>query len=244
MQPAQQRQDLLPDQAAGRVRIRRVDPDDEAMLLAVGRRLVPRDGQQRADDAVLASHLDPAGRATRHDAVEDGLDLVRRRVPGCPQAEALGGRVPERAHPRFGRHSFDAHDPGVQGAGAVNGILIGCRAADAVMHVDGRDVVAEPTHDMPEARRVRTARDEARDAPTRLHEIVVADERLDACCELARHIPSVTEAAAVPDRPSAGAGTGACDACGEGSFPYEAGFSVAASATWSAGGSSRSSALP
>ena len=49
------------------------------------------------------------------------------------------------AHPRFGRRRLDAHDPGAQLRGAVNGILIGFRAADAVVHVDGRDVVAERT---------------------------------------------------------------------------------------------------
>ena len=103
------------------------------------------------------------------------------------------------------------------------GIGVGIGSAHAVMDVHGRDVVAERTERVPEAGRVGTARDEARDAPTRLDELVGADERLDPRGQVGRHASSVTEGAVVPSRGR---------------------FSVAASATWSAGGSSSSSGLP
>ena len=103
------------------------------------------------------------------------------------------------------------------------GVGVGGGSAHAVMDVDGRDVVAERAERMPETGGVGATRDEARDAPTRLDELVGADERLDARGQVGHHTSSVTEEAVVPTAWR---------------------FSVAASATWSAGGSSSSSALP
>ena len=187
MEPPEQRQDLVPDQPSRGVRIRRVDADREAVLDAVRRRLLPRDGEQRAHDAVLATHLDPARRAARDDPVEDGLDLIRRRVPRGAEPEAFGGGVAEVAHRRLGRRRLDADDAGAHHGRAVLGVGVGGRAAHAVVDVDGGDVVAERPERVPEAGRVGTARDEARDAAARLDQLVGADERLDACCQRRRH---------------------------------------------------------
>ena len=103
------------------------------------------------------------------------------------------------------------------------GVRVGCGAAHAVVDVHGGDVVPERRERMPEARRIGATGDEARDPATRLDEVVGADERLDARCQRLPHTPSVTEAPVGP--------TGV-------------GFSVAASTTWSAGGSSTSSGVP
>ena len=57
--------------------------------LAVRHRLFARHLEERTDDAVLATHLDSARRAARHDPVEDRLDLIGRGMPRGAKAEAL-----------------------------------------------------------------------------------------------------------------------------------------------------------
>ena len=60
---AQQRQDLLADEPALRVRVGRVPAEVEALGEAIGLGLVAPEVEQGADDAVGALRLDPAGRA-------------------------------------------------------------------------------------------------------------------------------------------------------------------------------------
>jgi hypothetical protein len=48
-------------------------------------------------DNFLSAWADAAGRAARDDPVEHRLDLIRGRVPGCPQALVCGQRVSQVA---------------------------------------------------------------------------------------------------------------------------------------------------
>ena len=109
------------------------------------------------------------------------------------QPEPLGCGVAQRAHRRLGRRRFHPNDPRIHGGCAVVGVGVRGGTADTVVDVDSSDVVPERPERVPEARRVGTARDEARDTATRLHEPVGPDERLDACRQRRRHTPSVTE---------------------------------------------------
>ena len=101
VEPAEQGQDLVADQPALRLRVGRVGAEREPDGLAVRLRLVAPDAEQRADDAVLALGLDPAGLPARHQPVDDGLDLVGCRVAGGAQPVGRE-RVAERraARPR------------------------------------------------------------------------------------------------------------------------------------------------
>src|SRR5207249_7586814 len=54
MQAAQTRQDLVPDQPALRLAVRRIRSEIESLGLTVRLRLLPPDGQQRAYDSILA----------------------------------------------------------------------------------------------------------------------------------------------------------------------------------------------
>ena len=101
-------------------------------------------------------------------------------MAGGPQAEALGRRVAELAHRGLAGSGLDVDDLGSECLGAVLRVGIGGGSAHPVVHVDGCDVVAEPSQRVPETRRVGATRDEARDAAARLDEVVGADERLDA----------------------------------------------------------------
>ncbi len=71
-------------------------------------------------------------------------------------------------------------DLGAEGFPAEAGVLVGLDAAQTVRDVERRDPVAELTEGMPEAGRVRSARDEAGDLAPRLDQAVLADVRLDA----------------------------------------------------------------
>ena len=115
----------------------------EAVLAAVGGRLLARDVEQRSHDAVLAAHLDPARRAARDDPVEHGLDLVRGGVAGRAQPRARGRRVAKLAHRRLGRRRLDADDAAPIEVRAVLGVGVGVGAPHAVVDVHGSDVVAE-----------------------------------------------------------------------------------------------------
>ena len=80
------RDDLAADEPAHGVLVRRVEAVGQALRLAVSLGLGPPDGQERADDAVLAPDADPGRRPARRQAVEDRLDLVGGRVARRPQA--------------------------------------------------------------------------------------------------------------------------------------------------------------
>ena len=110
----------------------------------------------------------------------------------------LGRRVAEVAHRRLRRGRLDVHDLGSESRGAVLRVGVGSGSAHAVVDVDGRDVVAERAERVPETGGVGATRDEARDAPARLDELVGADERLDARGQVGHHASSVTEGAVVP----------------------------------------------
>ena len=86
MDPVEERQDLVPDQPPGRVRVGRIDPELDPALAAERLRLLAPERKQRPDHAVLAPGLDPLRVPARHEAVEDRLDLVARRMPRGAQA--------------------------------------------------------------------------------------------------------------------------------------------------------------
>ena len=85
-------------------------------------------------------------------------------------------------------------DLGAENRGAVPRVGVGSGSPHTVVDVDGRDVVAERAERVPETGGVGATRDEARDAPARLGELVSADERLDARGQVGHHTSSVTEA--------------------------------------------------
>ena len=164
MQAAQERQDLVPDEPALRVGVRGVHPEREPVRAAVLLRLLAPDRQQRADDAVLAAHLDPARASGGDEPVEDGLDLVRGGVAGRAQAPALGQAIallPPRSFCRGrGRgepRAYGGQDLGAHELGAMARVLLRLLAAQAVVHVDGGDAIAEP----------RRARARGRSSPPR-----------------------------------------------------------------------------
>ena len=70
--------------------------------------------------------------------------------------------------------------------GAEARVVVGFRAAQAVVHVQRRDAVTVRTQDMPSAGRVRTARDENGDVTARRDQIALADERFHSRSELGR----------------------------------------------------------
>jgi hypothetical protein len=85
MEAAERGQDLPADQATQRIVVRRVDAEREALGAAVRLSLVAPHVQERPDDAVGALRPDSRRRPARREPVEDGLDLVGSRVPGCAQ---------------------------------------------------------------------------------------------------------------------------------------------------------------
>src|SRR5260370_1897901 len=86
MQQAQQRQDLVADEPALRVRVARVDAEGEPLGGAVLLRLGAPHGEQRMDDAVLAARVDPGRAAAGGEPVEDRLDLVGGGMASPPPA--------------------------------------------------------------------------------------------------------------------------------------------------------------
>jgi len=95
MQPAQERQDLVADQATLRAGVRAVAAEVEPLGEAVRLGVLAPTAEERPDDPIRAAPIDLARRAARDDAVENGLDLVRRGVAGG--AEPVGC---ERIAPR------------------------------------------------------------------------------------------------------------------------------------------------
>jgi hypothetical protein len=86
MKAAQERHQLVADQPASGGRIRGVGAELQPLGAAVGLGLLAPERQQRPDDPVLASGLDPDRVPAGDEAVEDGLDLVGGGVAGGAQA--------------------------------------------------------------------------------------------------------------------------------------------------------------
>src|SRR3954470_22141358 len=97
MQAAEQRQDLVADQAPRRVRVRGVRAVLQPRGAAVRLRLVAPEVEERAHNAVGAAALDRARLAARNELIERGLDLVRGSVAGGAEAPALGAAVADLA---------------------------------------------------------------------------------------------------------------------------------------------------
>src|SRR5687767_6163376 len=105
MQPAEEWNDLVTDEAALGVGVRGVDTVREAVLVAVGDGLLAPDLEERPDHTVLALRLDRPGRARGDEPVEHRLDLIRRRVAGRPQPAILRHAIPDLPQVRLGRAS-------------------------------------------------------------------------------------------------------------------------------------------
>src|SRR5207253_4170441 len=162
VQPPEQRQDLVADQAALRLRVRGVDAEVELLGPAVGLRLLPPEREQWADDAVLAAHLDPRRTAARDEPVEDRLDLVRGGVPRRAQPVGRDG-VAQIAQLLLGRSASHLHHFRAEGLAAEARVPRRLLAAQAVVDVQRGDAVAELPQRVPQAGRVGAARDEAGD---------------------------------------------------------------------------------
>src|SRR5581483_11287945 len=133
---------------------------------------------------VLAAHLDPAGRASGGEPVEDRLDLVGERVPGRAKAVGVEG-VADVAELGLARAAGGAPDDlGVEALRAPAGVLVRLGPAQAVVDVQRGDAVAEIPERVVETGRVGAARDEALHLSTRLDELVPADVRLDPLQQL------------------------------------------------------------
>ena len=113
---------------------------------------------------------------------------VARSPQPCGRAVA---RVAQRRLGRGARHGLASYDLRPEHLGAEARVGFRLVAAQAVVHVDGRHAVAELAEDVPEARRVRSARDEAGDLAAGGDQLVAADRLFDAICEGARHAPIV-----------------------------------------------------
>jgi hypothetical protein len=187
VEPAEQRQDLVADQPALRLRVGRVGAERKPDVFAVRLRLVAPDAEQRADDAVLAPGLDPAGLPARHQPVENGLDLVGCRVAGGAQP-AGRERVAEVTQLGLGRGRRSLHDLGAEDVGAEPRVLVRLVAAQTMVHVQRGDRVPELAHRVPQRARVRTARDETRHVAAGRDQVVPADLLLDAIEEVHRPI--------------------------------------------------------
>ncbi len=183
MEATKQRQDLVPDEAAGRVGVRGVSSEPNALGVAVRLGLFAPDGQQRANHPVVAAQSDPRRATTRDEAVQDRLDLVGRGVARRAQ-RVVCERVAELAELRLRQPSTGRlHDDGAERPGAEAGIALGFLSAQTMVDVQRRDPVAERRERVPEAGRVRAARDEAGHVAAGRDELVPADLAFDPCSE-------------------------------------------------------------
>src|SRR5919108_761273 len=187
MQAAEEREDLVADQPACRVRVRGIEPVRKFFRAAIVLGLAAPDRQERAHDPILALRLDPSGRSARDEPVEDRLDLVGGGMPGG--AQPVGGdRVPKLAKVVLRRPPFRGclDDLGPEGLGAEARVLLRLGAAEFVVYVQGADAVTELPKQVPEAGRVWSTGDESGYLAARLDELVAADVLLDAvangCC--------------------------------------------------------------
>ncbi len=134
-----------------------------------------------AHDAVLALDLDRPRRAARDEAVEHRLDLVGGGV--ARRAETVAGeRVAQLAKRLLGGAAFrPALDHlRAEHLAAEAGVLLRLLAAEAVVHVQRVDPIAERPQHVPEAGRVGAARDERDDLAAGRDQLVAADVLLDA----------------------------------------------------------------
>ena len=142
---AQQRQDLVADQAPLRVRVRAVARGTASPSRgAVGLGLLAPEREQRADDAVLAPRLD--ARAARRSR-RGGRGRSRPGRRRCGRSRAAGPsrqRVPERraAPPRCAPGGA-VDDLRAEALAAEARVLVRLGAAEPVVHVQRRDAVAE-----------------------------------------------------------------------------------------------------
>ena len=157
----------------------------EAVLLAVASRVGAPDAEQRADDAVLALRLD-ALRAFRSSRAGRGSSRPGPRACGRWRG---GGRSRSRSGSAAARLRSRRRAPSTTSAPRRSrqkrASSSDSVAAQAVVHVQRRDGVAELAEHVPEAGRVGAAGDEDGDGrrPER-SELFVPDERLDALAQL------------------------------------------------------------
>src|SRR5579859_4647283 len=136
MEPPEQRQDLLADQAALRAGVRSVAAVVEADLTAVRLRLLAPERKQRMDDAVVAPRSDSRRRSARNEPVEDRLDLIGRRMAGRTQPVAAD-RAPLLAQRSLGEPAaVELHHVGAEQLGAEARVVLGVGAAELVIHVE------------------------------------------------------------------------------------------------------------
>src|SRR5712691_341086 len=203
MELAEERQDLLADQAALRLAIARIDAEREPFRFAIRNRLLTPHGQERVHDAVVAPWRH-AGRApARGEPVEDRLDLIGGGVPGRAQAIACDGVTLVAQLSLAEPAPIELDDVGAERLAAEACILLGSCAAELVVHVQRRDGIAELAQCVPETRGVRAARDEAADLAARLDQLVPADVRFDPCAEHGGIVAYCDESSAETSQPCA-----------------------------------------
>src|SRR4051812_35163264 len=178
MQLAQARQDLLADQPALRVAVRVVGTEVDPLCTAVRLGLLAPHGEEGTPDAVLPPRLDPLRRAARDEPVEDRLDLVRSRVPRRPQPVGRE-RVAEPAPVVLRRPAGGVHHLCAETLRAETRVLVGGGSAQAVVHMQCRNAIAERPQHMPETGRVGTPGDEAGHGSTRRDQLLLPNEPLD-----------------------------------------------------------------
>ena len=176
---AQARQQLAADEARAWCRRSSCRAGTGAHRCAVRLRLRAPHVEQRPHDAVLAAALDPARDAARHDAVEDGLDLVGRRVAG--RAQPVGReRVADVPQLLLGRAAAAVHDLGAELLAAEAGVLLRLRPRAA----RGRRAARSRGSRAPDSacqRQVESAPPETRQttSPPGWDQLVLADPSFD-----------------------------------------------------------------
>ena len=172
VQPAQERQDLVADQAALRARVRAVAAEVEALGEAVRLGVLAPAVEQRPDDAVRAAPVDLARRAARDDPVEDGLDLVGGGV--ARGAEPVGReRVADLAPLVLGASAAAVDDLGAERVAAELGVLVGLRVRA------GRDSRAAPRRRYPSSR--STCQRQVESAPPETRHVTAPPGAISSC---------------------------------------------------------------
>src|SRR5579862_249714 len=198
MQSLEERQQLIADQAAFRVPIRRVGAEGERARVAVGLGLLAPEREQRTDNAVFAARLDSLRVAARREAKEDRLDLVARGVTrraqpiGCERVAQLAQLVLAGAQGR------DADDLGAELLDAETRVRIRLLTPQTVVDMQGGDAVAELPQRTPEAGRVGAPAHQAEHLSARLDQLMPADVLLDAPQHVQGHSVAVTRSAHRP----------------------------------------------
>src|SRR5262249_44945022 len=164
---------------------------------AVGGRLLAPAGEQRPDDPARTPRLDAARSTARDEPVEDGLDLVGRRVPGGSQPLA-GDLVADAAKLILGAPALLAcvHYVGAEGVTTEARVRVRLGAAEPVVDMERRDLVSDRSQGVPQARGVGAAGDEARDGPAGRDQVVPPDVAFDPLAKLG-YIHAAIVAAAI-----------------------------------------------